>query len=130
MERNTLTVTINRPVTEVFAFVLDPQNTPSWIDFITEEHTSEWPPRDGTIYRNRWEDGEWREFVMSELVDNAQFVLSALDSAYRVRYTVRPAGEDAAELEYDEWVEEGELTDPVAFSVLQKLKTVLESKTN
>lgn len=51
-----LTAIINRSAREVFAFTIDPKNTPSWVDFIEHEETSEWPVRLGTVYRNHGAD--------------------------------------------------------------------------
>ncbi len=38
---NRIKIQINRPVSEVYAFTLDPKNTPSWIDDSAHEETSE-----------------------------------------------------------------------------------------
>jgi len=48
-----LTIQIDKPAKDIFEFILNPQNTPKWIDFITVDETSEWPPKLGTPYRNR-----------------------------------------------------------------------------
>lgn len=44
MKMNTLSIVINKPVADVFAFTVDPANTPRWIDGIVEEVTDN-PPQ-------------------------------------------------------------------------------------
>ncbi len=68
----------------MFAFVLDPQNTPRWIDSIEAEETNEWPARLGTVYRNRNGQGEWRECTVTAYEHNKMFVLSRKDGGYHV----------------------------------------------
>lgn len=67
MKDNKLTIMINKPVAEVYAFTLDPKNTPSWIDGSAHEEINEWPPKEGTIYRNTGKNGTVLEFIMKTL---------------------------------------------------------------
>lgn len=112
----------------MFAYVIDPRNTPSWLDFVVKEETSEWPVRVGTIYRNQNKAGEWSEYRMTTFVPDQMFVLSKLDGSYSVQYTLRPLSDNTTELEYVETVERGEIAAPFTPDVLRKLKTVLEDK--
>ena len=120
-----LIITINKPAKYLFDFTLNPANTPKWIDTIVVEETNEWPPKIGTIYRNKSSDGKWREFELTAFEPGKMFVLSKRDG-YHVRYTFAPIDEDSTELEYYEWVDDGVLTDVLTMDVLEKLKQIVE----
>ena len=117
---------MNRSSAEVFAFTTDPQNTPKWIDFIAEERANEFPPKLGTIYENRGGEGGWRELRMTAFEKNRSFTLSSSASGYNVRYTFTPVSDTETELEYYEWMDDGELEEPFDKKYLEKLKAVLE----
>lgn len=125
MKDNKLTIQINKPVTEVYAFTLDPKNTPRWIDDSSREETNEWPPKVGTIYKNTGKNGAVLTFIMTEIVPNDHFALVGDDRNYHCKYTFRDLGNNT-ELEYHEWMDSGELEVPMTQDVLEKLKTVLE----
>lgn len=116
-----LTIRISKPAKDVFDFTLNPRNTPKWIDSIVEEETNEWPAKRGTIYRNRSADGDWREFELTTFEPHKMFVLSKEDG-YHVRYTFTSVDEHMTELEYYEWMDDGELTDAFTMQALEKLK--------
>jgi len=127
MKKKKITIKINRPVHEVFAFLLNPQNTPLWIDSITKEETNEWPIKLGSIYRNQNRQGVWSEYRVISLVEDKSFEFFKNDNNYHVRYTFKPIGNNSTGLEYFEWVENGDLEEPFTLDILQKLKKILES---
>lgn len=126
MKSNKLTIQINRSAQDIFEYTLNPSNTPKWVDSILEEKTNESPPKLGTIYKNRGEDGVWRELELTKFEPGKMFVLTSHDSGYNVRYTLTPAGDNTAELEYYEWMNKGELEELFTPEPLKKLKTILE----
>ncbi|MFH1971373.1 MAG: DUF3284 domain-containing protein [Patescibacteria group bacterium] len=128
MKDNKLTIKINKPSAEVFVYYTNPKNTPLWWDAVTVEETSEWPIKIGTTYRSQSkESGDWSEFTVTDLKENEVFELTSKDGKYHVRYTHKPLGENSMELEYYEWVDEGELVDPYTMEILGKLKTAIEN---
>ncbi len=123
--RNRLVIQISAPIEIVYEFTVNPVNTPKWIDHIVEEEASTWPPVIGTTYRNRIEGGEWSEYEVVDIKENAIFELASKTSTYHVRYTYMPVV-GGTELDYFEWVEEGELEGAFEQSVMVKLKNVIE----
>ncbi|HZP55751.1 MAG TPA: SRPBCC family protein [Candidatus Saccharimonadales bacterium] len=126
MKSNKLTIQINKSPGEIFDFVTDPANTPKWIDFIKKERTSEWPPKLGTIYKNQDSHGAWRDLELTEFRKNKMFVMTNCATTYHVRYSLVPRGDGITDLEYHEWMDEGELEDPFTIEPLKKLKSILE----
>jgi len=128
MQNCKLRVNINKPVSEVFQFALDPNNTPLWVDSIVEEKVNEIPTKVGTIYRNINKEGIWSEYLVTKFDQNKMFEFVASDKNYHVKYTLTPVSDSSCELEYFEWVENGEIEAPFTIQVLEKLKGLLEAK--
>ena len=128
MKENNIIIIIDKPVKDVFEFTTNPKNTPFWIDSISEEVAEEYPPRIGTVYKNRSEGSVWSFYKVTEFKKDAVFMLSDLEGNYFVRYTYTPLDKNRTKMGYFEWVEKGELEKPFTHEILQKLKKVIEKK--
>lgn len=123
---NTLTIHIEKPAEEIFAFTINPKNTPLWVETIVTEETNEWPVKIGSIYRNKNKNGEWAEYEVIKYQHNKMFVFRKNDKNYHVWYSFKPVEKNTTKLIYYEWVDSGELTQPFAYEALEKLKRLLE----
>ncbi len=128
MKENKLTITIKKPLQEVFDFVLDPNNTPKWIDSLVYEERSKGPIGVGTEYRNKNHEGKWSTYMVTEYSPLKKFVMTSEDKNYHVRYTVESLGMNETELAYYEWVDVGDLDGPFEIAVLEELKNSLEGR--
>lgn len=126
MKDNKLTVRINKPVEEVFAFTITPPNSTLWLPATVKEETDEWPAKIGTIYTLTDKAGAEFKVVVTALRDNQLVEWSMLDGSYHCRYTFRAVEDQVSELEYFEWVDSGELDEPFTQKTLNKLKQILE----
>ena len=124
---NKITVIINKPIGEVFKFTTNPNNTHLWIPSIVEEIAEEYPPKLNTKYKNRGKESKWDFYKVMEFEENKVFALSDLDENYFVRYTYRKLDDNKTEMEYFEWVKQGELSNPFTKEILLKLKSVMEN---
>ena len=118
-------ITINKPLEDVFAFSINPANTSKWVDSIVTEETNEWPAKLGTVYRNQDKDGKWSEYKLSVLEPNKTFTLSQSDGNY-LRYTFVKSADNNTELTY-EWMGD-ELEESSLREILEKLKMVIETE--
>ncbi len=126
MRENKVTVVINKPIKEVFEFTTNPKNTPLWIPSIQEEIAEEFPPKIGTQYKNRSKNFNWNFYKVIEYEPNKIFFLSDLEKNYHVRYMYKKVDEEETEMEYFEWMKNGELKNPFLKDILQNLKRILE----
>lgn len=125
MKTNTLTIQLKQSPQEVFEFALDPRNTSQWVNSIVEEQTNEWPIKNGSVYRNKNREGVWNEYVVSDFIQNKQFVFNLQNNHYHCRYVLTPK-ENGTELEYHEWVDDGDLDAPFTLEDLRNLKSALD----
>jgi len=126
IKENKIKVVINKSVVEVFNFTVNPKNTSLWISHLQEELSDSYPPKVGTEYKNKGVSEEWDHYTVIEFEKDKLFTLKASDGNYHVRYTYKKLENTKTEMEYFEWVETGELSNPFTKDTLQKLKEVME----
>ncbi len=127
MKNLTLHIKVERPVDEVFMFAINPENTPKWIDSITKEITNEWPVKVGSIYKNLDTNGIWSEYMVLEFKENKLFTLKRSDGNYHVQYKFTKIDDNTTNLEYYEWMKDGELESPFSLEPLKILKQIIEN---
>lgn len=127
MNKNKITIIINKPISEVFEFTTNPKNTHLWIPQIKKEISDKYPPQINTVYKNQGKPGKWNSYVVIELEKDRIFTLRASDNNYFVRYTYKKLSETKTEMEYFEWVKKGDIEEPFTQEILQGLKEVMES---
>jgi uncharacterized protein YndB with AHSA1/START domain len=120
-DQRRFTVSLSRSADEVFDFVVNPANTPRWIDSVAFEQVDEWPARVGTKYRSRDHAGEWAELSVVAFERGRIFELAG-QGGQVVTYTLRELPGGACELEYVERDDDGSFTP----ETLMTLKSVLE----
>ena len=125
MRENKITVVIDKPIDKVFEFTTNPQNTHLWIPSILVEVSDEYPPKINTRYKNRGESDNWDEYKVVDIKKNEVFILSDLDENYFVKYTYRKLDDNKTEMEYFEWMTNGELSKPFTESILGNLKKII-----
>jgi hypothetical protein len=126
VKQNRISIEIEKPVEQVYEYTINPINTPKWIEHLEVEETNEYPVKLGTIYRNHGASQVWDEYVVTNFKQNEIFELTSKDGTYHVCYTYKKVVQGKTEMEYYEWVDEGELTNPFTIDVLEKLKTIME----
>ena len=125
-----LNITINKPVEEVFAFATNSSNISLWYPTIKEEIPSEVKWKLGTRIKNRGDDvNDWGYYEITEFETNKKFTLSEIGNPYHVRYTFLSIG-NSTNLEYYEWVDSGEISEPASIENLELLKKCLEENEN
>ena len=124
-KENRISVVINKPISEVFEFTINPENTPKWIEYIKDEQVNERPIKIGTIYRNTNNGKDWDAYRVVEFDKNKLFTLKKRGSSYQVSYIYESLGASQTKLTYFEQDEKG-LKDPFSVRVLEKLKSVIE----
>jgi len=127
MQENKIPIRINKTIEEVFEFTTNPKNTHLWISSIVEEVAEKYPPKIGTQYKNRGDNSDWDFYKVIEFQKNKIFTLTDLDNNYHVKYTYRKLDNNQTEMEYFEWMKNGELGNPFTEDIIKKLKSVMES---
>ncbi len=128
MKENKLIIRINKPVSEIFKFTINPQNTPRWIDSIGQESIDAKEIKVGTQYTNVDKNNFTKNsYKVAKFENNKIFELESLLPEYHVRYTYTTISENETELEYFEW-DSVDLSNPLTQETLEKLKSILESE--
>jgi uncharacterized protein YndB with AHSA1/START domain len=125
MSINKLTVVINKPIEEVFAFCITPPKAKLWVPGNINETTNEWPAKVGTVYTEYKSDNTSFNIIVTDYKQNEYIEWKTEDGNYHVRYTFTFIDNNSTMLEY---VETGDVSEPFSQEVLEKLKQVIESE--
>lgn len=125
MQDNKLTITINKPLPEVFAFSITPPKAKLWVPGIIDEKTNEWPAKVGTVYTEYKDDNTSFNIIVTDYKENAYIEWKTEDGNYHVRYTFVSIDQNTTQLTY---VETGDVSEPFTQDVLEKFKEVVESE--
>jgi hypothetical protein len=125
MSDNKLTVVINKPLAEVFAFCITPPKAKLWVPGIIDETTNEWPAKVGTVYTEYKNDNKSFNIIVTGYKENGYIEWKTENGDYHVRYTFKPIDQNTMQLEY---VETGNVDKPFTQEVLEKLKQVVENR--
>lgn len=119
---NVLEIRIKRPVADVFAFAIDPANTPNWIESITHEEIDTTEVAVGTTYTN-----DTGILIVSAFEKDQVFELTSDDGSYVVRYEFEAITDSESKLVYSDGMTDGtSLKNPLGMDALRKLKSLLE----
>lgn len=129
MNKNVLTIEIEKPISEVFLFTTRPENTPSWVTFVKEEKTDSAPIKVGTKYSNTCDGTSWTEYLCTKYEENIIFELKNSTSPYVVEYTYEKMSPEKTKLTYTEYMsDDSDLPEFFGIENLEKLKSILENK--
>lgn len=126
MKESVLSININKPIEAAFTFAITPPNSTLWIPGITEEETSEWPVRVGTVYRLKDADGKWSEVSVKQIEKNEMIEWEIRGGTYYCRYDFKSLSRTSCRLDYREWVTQGVIDNPFTQEILNKLKSATE----
>ncbi len=126
MNKHTLDSSINAPVARVFAYTIDPANTPKWCEGIVHEEKHTDDVGVGTKYTN-----ELGTLSVTDFEQDRRFELTSEDGSYTVRYEYSSLDDATTKLSYTEWMNDGSgLAHPLEQTSLDKLKDLIESEMN
>lgn len=125
MKENKISIIIDRPISEVFKFTINPENTPKWIASIKEKQVNERPIKMGTVYKNTNDSKDWDIYRVIEFEKNKLFTLKQEESSYQVSYIYESLDLNKTKLTYFEKDERG-IKNPFFLHTLERLKSVME----
>lgn len=126
MKENRLIIEINQSLHNVFLFCITPPNSTKWIPGIVGEETSELPVKNRTVYKLTNEQGSVSNVTVVNIINDDMIEWISEDDNYHCKYTFKSLGQNITELQYDEWVDKGDIEEPFNMNILGKLKKVLE----
>ena len=128
MNKNILTIIINKPVFEVFEFSINPKNTHTWFTGIIQEKIDTEKTHIGTIYSSTSNGENWSSFKCIDFIPNKLFVLESVEGDYCVQYDYEIISENETKMTYTEWMTdlEQDLSCPFEQKYLENLKQVME----
>jgi len=122
MKTQEIRLVIEAPTDEVFEYVVEPMNTPKWIDDVSKETINTKQIGLGTLYSN-----EHRTLEVTDYERDVFFEMTNKKTGYQCSYSFRKMDETKTELIYFEAMNKGSaLPGPMNEKSFKKLQELLE----
>jgi hypothetical protein len=127
MKENRLTITIKKPLDEVFVFATQAPNTKYWIPGVIDEAIDTEFVAVGTRHTLTTSDGRSFVVVVAAYKENEYIEWTDEVKIFYCRHEYSTTQQGFTKLDYIEWMEFGELKEPFEQTTMDKLKGVLEA---
>ena len=124
MDKNTISIEINKPINLVFEYTTNPINTPKWIPSILKEK-AEGKIGIGTIYSQKTTTGQ-NALVITGFIKNKQLDFHEVNSLYTCSYRYKKSAKGTILTYSEENGVGGKIKDPMKTKNLQLLKKLIE----
>lgn len=132
MKQNEINIKIIRPIGDVFAFTINPNNTHLWIDSVIKESINTDVVGLGTIYSQivKLSNGD-QGYTKAEItiyIKNELIEFSFIGTTYKCRYSYATAQNGTSLTYFEEAENDDDLPIPMEKAAFLKLKKIIEGE--